>query len=352
VRNYVYGEENTVKFTKRHLGSISSCYATTYLERGGGGSFVFASDAYGPCLCFDCEEFVRETVWEAPGGTMSIVPIPQGRGDFLAIQKFNPGFDAAGAEIVFAHKGGDGWRVRTLFELPYVHRFDILERGGIRYLICCTLCTTKNSADDWRSPGKIYGAKFPEDLSEPIALAVIADGMSRNHGYCRVTRDTYSFAVTSCDQGVFEILPPESDGGKWSVRKILDGRISDIALCDIDGDGSKELAAIEPFHGAGFVIYRKVAGEYIPIYRYPEELPFCHVVWGGILRGNHVFLAGNRGGARGLYLLQWENGAIVARTIEQGFGPSNIAVHRGQDEDLVAVANHEAGEAAVFAVRA
>jgi len=339
-----------VKFTKRHLGTIPSCYATTYLEREDGGSFVFASDAYGPCFSFDCREFARETVWEAPGGTMSIVPIPQDGGDFLAIQKFNPGFDAAGAEVVLAHKGQDGWSVRTLFTLPYVHRFDILERGGIRYLLCCTLCTTKRSPEDWSSPGKLYAAKFPEDLSKPLALTVIADGMSRNHGYCRVVRDTYSFAITSCDQGAFEILPPEQEGGAWSVRKILDGRISDIALCDIDGDGSEELAAIEPFHGTEFVVYRKVAGDYTPIYRYPKELPFCHVVWGGTLRDKPVFLMGNRGGARGLYLLYWEEGTVVTKIIEQGLGPSNIAVHHGKEEDLVAVANHEAGEAALFAV--
>jgi hypothetical protein len=340
-----------MKFIKRHLGGIPSCYATSYIEHDRRGSFVFAPDAYGPCLSFDCESFSQGTIWEAPSGTMSIVPIPGGNGDFLAVQKFNPGFDAAEAELVYAHNDQGEWKVETLFKLPYLHRFDILERGGITYLICCTVCTTKSSIEDWSSPGKIYAARLPEDLSKPITLIAIADGMTRNHGYCRVVRDTFSFALTSCDQGAFEVMPPEHEGAVWSVRKILDGQISDIAICDIDEDGHEELAAIEPFHGADVVIYRMVGGTYTPIYRYPEPLPFCHVIWGGCLRGKPVFLVGNRDGERGLYILLWDNGKVVSGTIELGSGPSNISVHHGDLEDLIAVANHEAGEAAVFAIR-
>jgi len=345
-----------MEFIKRHLAELSSWYAVAYVgQPEESGAFVFAPDAYGPCFSFDCKAFDRETIWEAPGGTMSIVPIPGDKhGSFLAIQRFNPGFDAANAEIVYVYRTGNDWIVRTLLKLPYVHRFDILERAGIRYLLCCTLCTKKSAADDWSSPGKIYAARLPDafdKIESPISLSVIADGMYRNHGYCRRMKDGFDTAVTSCDQGVFEILPPEKESGNWSITKIFDRAASDVAFCDIDGDGEEEMATIEPFHGDIFVIYHRDAAGYRPIYEHPTKLPFCHVLWGGKLRNRPVFLVGNRGERKGLYLVRNDAGIFLEETIEEGSGPSNIVVLTGTSEDLIAVANHEVGEAAVFVVQ-
>jgi hypothetical protein len=70
---------------------------------------------------------------------MSIVPVPGREGEFLAVQGFYPGYDAAGTQVASARLIHDEWRVAPLFALPYLHRFDILERNGTRYLICCTL---------------------------------------------------------------------------------------------------------------------------------------------------------------------------------------------------------------------
>ena len=51
-------------------------------------------DAPGPCYAFDSQTYERETVWEEPGGTMAMVPLPGKNGDFLAVQRFFPGFQA------------------------------------------------------------------------------------------------------------------------------------------------------------------------------------------------------------------------------------------------------------------
>jgi hypothetical protein len=340
-----------MKITKQPLCDLPSCYAASHVERDGRVLLLLAPDAPGPCYAFDSVTFQRETVWREPGGTMSMVALPERNGDFLAVQRFNPGFQAQGAEIVWVRGGEKGWRTSTLCKLPYVHRFDVLERGSKKYLLCCTLCTTKNNLDDWSSPGGLYAVELPEDLTRPILLTKIAEGMPRNHGYWRVKNEDYTSALTSCDQGVFSVLPPAIHDGKWTVTKIFNKPVSDIALCDIDGGGIEEMAAIEPFHGNRFCIYKRQENGCSLIYQYPGNTDFLHVAWGGKLRGENVFIGGCRGGNKELFLLRWKDGKIVSEIIEAGAGPANISVVKGKDRDLILVANHESGEGAVFIVK-
>jgi hypothetical protein len=339
-----------MKITKHHLCDMPSCYAVSHVERNGRTLLLLAPDAPGPCYAFDSQTFKQETVWKEPGGTMSMVALPGANGDFLAVQRFNPGFQAQGAEIVWARRGEKGWQVSTLCKLPYVHRFDVLERGGKKYLLCCTLCTTKTNVNDWTSPGGLYAAELPENMG-PVSLTQIAGGMTRNHGYWRVKNKGYTSGLTLCDQGVFEVLPPVKRGGKWTITKALDKSVSDIALNDIDGDGVEELAAIEPFHGNRFCIYKRRENECSLLYEYPGDTDFLHVAWGGKLRGENVFIGGARGGNKELFLLRWQDGKIVSEIIEAGAGPANISVVNGKDRDLILAANHESGEGAVYLVR-
>jgi len=339
-----------MKITKKHLCDLPSCYAASSVELNGRILLLLAPDAPGPCYAFDSETFEKQTVREKPGGTMAMVPLPGGNGDFLAVQRFFPGFQAQDAEIVYVQNRGVKRVADTLFKLPYIHRFDILERGGVRYILCATLCTVKKNADDWSSPGALYAAELPVDMNRKIALEQIAGGLTRNHGFWHVNYREYTRALTSCDQGVYEVSPPAKRGGKWTVRKVLDKPISDIALCDIDGDGVDELAAIEPFHGTKFTIYSKTAEGFTPLYRYPGNTEFLHVVWGGKLRDEPAFIGGCRGGNKDLFLLRWKNGEIVNEIIDTGTGPSNVAVVNGKDGDFILAANHENGEGAVYII--
>ena len=340
-----------MKSTKQYLCDLPFCYAVSHVKIDGRTKILLAPDAYGPCYCIDSETFERETVWEGPGGTMSMIELPGTNGDFLAVQRFNPGFKGQDAEIIYVRRRNDSWQSEVLFKLPYVHRFDILERNGVAYIICCTVCTTKAGMDDWSSPGKIYAAELPADFSKPISLVVIADGMTRNHGYCRIENVGYASALTSCDQGVFAVSPPSKKGGTWEIQKILDKPVSDIAVCDIDGDGVEELAVIAPFHGNDFIVYRKTGDSYMPMYRYPGEFDFGHAVWGGKLRGEAAFIGGCREKDRELFLLRWENGAVYMETIEAGAGPSNVLVLPREDKDILVVANREMSKGALYLVQ-
>jgi len=343
-----------MKFTKRHLCRLPHCYAVTDIEIDGQKKYVFATDDDGPCYCIDGETFEVQTVWEGPGGTMSLIPLPGRNGDFLASQRFFPGFNAPDCEIVLLRYREGKWLSEPWLKMPYVHRFDILERGGARYLICCTLAESKKDENDWSKPGGLFVAELSPDFSAPEELRKIADGMTRNHGYCRLNHHDYSYALTSCDEGVFEVIPPENRGGEWSVRRILDKRVSDIAVCDIDGDGLLELATIEPFHGTDFVVYHQTESGYKEVYRYPDKMAFVHVVWGGELRGLPVFLGGCRAINKEMFMLSYENGEFATKIIETGFGPSNVKVIKDMDKDmsrdLILTANREAGECALFEI--
>lgn len=337
-----------MRFRRELSFGLPSCYAVGAVSVGGGLRLLFAPDGPGPCHALDPATGARETVWDGPGGTMGFVPVPGSGADFLAVQRFFPDYEAVEARIVRARRDAEAWRVEPWLDLPYVHRFDVLSRNGRRWLVCATLCGKKEYKEDWRYPGAVLAGEM-DGFDRPPALTPVLEGLTKHHGYCRFARDGGEAALVSSEEGVFEIVPPDAPGEPWKTRKILPRPVSDIAVCDIDGDGADELAAIEPFHGDTFTVYKLQNGRYETLYHAPEQL-FCHAIYGGKLRGERLFIAGNRGGDRELFLLRWRDGGIVREVIEAGGGPSNVFVLPGPDRDLLAVANRERGEAAVFSV--
>ena len=341
-----------MRFIKEKLCDVPACYAVSPIIRDERLFYAFASDDRGPCRLVDALSREAHTLWEEDGGTMSIVPLPGRNGEFLISQKFLPVFASLEAQIMRAYpEEGGGWRHALWLKLPYVHRFDLLHRGEQRYFLGCILSDTLAPAADFSVPGSLVASPIDSDFNPPDALKTIATGMTRNHGYWRIDRGAYSAALTACDEGIFYVEPPERAGGAWKVERILDVPASDIALCDIDGDGEEELAVIEPFHGNHFRVYKKLGHGYEQIYEYPREIAFTHVVWGGKLLGEPVFLGGCRSMDRDFFMLRWENGRIVEQMIETGAGPSNIAPFAWQGRQYILAANHGLGEVALFSVQ-
>ena len=268
-------------FRKTKLTDLPFCYTVSPGRVDGRDVVYFAAESDGPCHAFDIQTFAGQTVWEHPGGTMGIIPIPDEDGDILAIQGFYPGFDAENSRLVRVTRKDGSWENTRLFDLGYLHRFDLLERNGQQYLLCCTVCSAKDSVDDWSSPGRLMVAKWNGDSNGDYSLVQLGEGMTRNHGYCRIQKNGYSAAWVSSDQGLFEVSPPEVPGKDWSIERLWDRPVSDIALCDIDNDGVDEVAMIEPFHGDSFRIYKPTDGGFEPIYEYPSKLAFTHAIWGG-----------------------------------------------------------------------
>lgn len=352
-----------MQFTKQTLVSMNRCYSVAAMNVRGETKIFYATEGEGPCVAFSGPDLShQETVWEGPGGTMSMVPIPGTNGDFLAVQRFFRLFqwDEACLVRVCASDGG-GWNVNTLFTMPYLHRFDILRgKDGATHLIACTLAESKETREDWSKPGSVYVAPLSGDWGAPLELAVVKNDIFQNHGYCRVQTNGEDRALFAGREGVFMATPPENANGEWRLEHVLDVAASDMALADIDGDGELEIAVIEGFHGNTFRIYKKINGAYQPIYEHGDHSDFYHVVWGGSLAGRQAFIGGCRRGSQDLFTLHWENGRVVYTCVEAGVGPSNVAVlHAAPDNahitggrDIIIAANREIAEGAVYFVAA
>lgn len=340
-----------MKVVKKHLDEIYRAYAASSIEINGELNLLVASEEKGyPCYAYSGKNFNhRHTIWEDGGGCMSIIPIPNRENEFLAVRDFYLKESPSGARLVWGHLVDGEWVTETVIKLPYLHRFDIWNVDGEIYFIGATIADQKSSKDDWSHSGTIYYAKLPEVLTDGLELKVLKKGLFRNHGYIRHMVDGKPRGTFGCDQGVFEVIP--SKDGQWQVNHMMEGRISEVAWCDLDGDGQDELMTIEPFHGNSMKIYKLIDGNYTEIYIYPYEIDFSHTLVGTTLCGIPSFVGGVRRVDSELFYIQWVDGRCKETIIEKGAGPANVAVINLKDCDLIISANHTKNEAAVYTVK-
>ncbi len=268
--------------------------------------YIIASEGETQCVAFNADTLEKHVVWDQPGGTMNIIPVPGRKNEFIATQKFIPTFQAQESQIIHAKIDDNyNWTITPIMTIPYLHRFDLLLIEDKLHLIGGTLCTSKAFKDDWSDPGKIVIGKFHDDITQPFELKPIYEGITKNHGFCATTwNNKKTFFVTGVE-GAFIVYPPNKLDGKWEIEKIFNHEISDCAICDIDGDGKLEIATIEAFHGDKGKIYKEIDGEYKVIHEYDFE--FGHVVWGGKLAGEPAFIIAGRKRQNGdRYIHYWQ----------------------------------------------
>jgi len=342
-----------MRFEKIKLDTMERCYAAGVITAGGKSYAVFASESIGgPCYAYSGKDFShREIVWENSGGTMSIVQIPGRDGEFIAVQGFFPGFQSAGAKLVWGKHGAAGWKVKDFAALPYVHRFDLFTVEDEIYLFAAVLCGSKKDREDWSDPGKILVGKLPRTPEGGIEFFELYGNQTRNHGYCRARFNGKDAAYWSSDDGVFAAVPPQKKGGQWNITKLIDRPVSDIALCDLDGCGEDEIVSIEPFHGNRFVVNKKSGSGYEVVWRYPSEIDFAHTVVNCRLLGKPAVIGGVRRKGCELFVLRHESGrGFFTDLVEAGAGTSNAAVTNFDGRDVIIAANHTKNEAAIYLV--
>jgi hypothetical protein len=337
--------------TKTILARLDKCYATCAMEIGGALRYIVATEGAGPCVAFSDADHSMETVWEGPGGTMNIVPIPGIPDQFLATQDFVPTFQAKESKIVHVMYNDGSWSVKPLMTIPYLHRFDVCQVGDRRFLVGATLALYKEGREDWTKPGSVYVGELPDVLDGPFPIRPVIGGITKNHGFCKAAWKGRAAYLVAGVEGVWVLYIPDSPSGAWESERIIDHEVSDMAVCDIDGDGKLEIATIEPFHGSKGIIYKEIRGMLVPVLEHEYE--FGHVVWGGTLAGKPAFLIGGRKGGRELNCFVWNarEGAIERILIDDTGGASNIAVCHKADCDMILAANREIGEVALYEIR-
>lgn len=342
-----------MNIVKKHLDDVKRCYCASNINMDGENHILFASeDPEVVCEMFSGKDFEqKETVWTAPGGCMSIIPIPGKEHEFLAVQEFYLKVSPSLAKIVWGtYDKESGWSFQDVLSMPYIHRFDIYHADGVNYFIGATIATSKQDKNDWSVPGRIYVGVLPEDPSQGIELSILCDGLYRNHGYWHAKENGKDVGYFGSDQGIMRVTPPAIKGGEWTAKKIMNGEIGEIATIDIDNDGVDEIMTIEAFHGDAIKIYKLMDGSYQEVYRYDHKIDFAHTLVGAKLAGVNTFLAGVRREDAELFYVQYVDGAFVTTVIEQGVGPANLCVVNEADRDLIVAANHTKNEAAVYVV--
>lgn len=347
-----------MKAEKKVLEHLTKCYSVAPLNYKGKEHFLVAAEKEERCLLFDMDGKVVDTVWKGPGGTMSMVQVPGTDGQFLATHRFYSPNDSRESSIVIVTPvGPDDWQIRTLVKLPHIHRFDILKRNGIHYLLACTLKSGHEYKEDWSSPGKVYTAVLPQDLSSlsednPLEFEILKDNMLRNHGYYRVEEEGVETGLVSFEGGICQFIPPAVKGEPWEIRELLHTPSNDAVLVDLDEDGEKELAVLSPFHGDQISIYKKQAGSFQKVYEYEKPAEFTHAIYGGNLCGKPCLVVGHRQGERNLLLFTWnkETSNYQWEVLDGDCGPANVCHLMKDGDDLLISANRETDEISMYRI--
>ena len=343
-----------MKVNKKVIGNLTKCYSIAPLKYNDKNYFLVAAEKHDECFLFDLEGNKVDTVWEEPGGVMTMEQVPGSNGVFLATHKFYSPNDSKEAKIIIASPEDGKWNIRTLVDLPHIHRFDIIERNGVNYLIACALKSGHEFKEDWSMPGKVYYAVLPDDLSpynedNQLELKVIKDNMLRNHGYYRVEEDGITKSIISCTEGVFLFTPPENADAQWDIEMLIDEPTSDAVMVDLDGDGEKELISISEFHGKEIRIFKKCEGKYERVYTY-ENADFAHAIYGGTLLGEPAVIIGHRKGTRDLLLFTYDKSSkeYVVTKLDEDCGPANVFKFIRDGEEVLISTNREIDEIAMY----
>lgn len=349
-----------MNITKKVIGNLEKCYSLAPLTYKGKRHMLVAAEKVNQCRLYDLDGNLEEVIWEEPGGTMSMVQVPETDGQFLATHKFYSPNDSKEARIILASPSKNGWEVRTIAELPFVHRFDIISRNGVNYILACTLKSGHEYKEDWTNPGKIYVCPLPEDLTEIdeehlLEMKPIKEGMLKNHGYCKKVIDGIERAFVASNEGICCVTPPEDADGVWEIEQLIDEASSDMALADFDNDGQLEMLTISPFHGEKISIYKKQDGTWNKIYTYEKDAEFAHGIWGGELGGKQGVLIGHRKADRDLLFFSCtdnEKLTFEAELLDHNVGPANVLAYEHNKDQYILSANREINEIALYKVEA
>lgn len=345
-----------MKFAKKKIGELEKCYSIAPLQFHGQNCFLVAAEKQDPCFLFDEDGVYMETVWEGPGGVMTMVQLSGRDGEFLATRRFYSPNDSKEASLVYVrHEEEKGWVVRELTRLPFVHRFDILCTEDSCYLLACTLKSDHEYKDDWRFPGRLYVGELSGDLSRfgednPLPLKILKEGLLKNHGYTRCLQDGIQTGIVSCDNGIYQCIPPQKKGEEWKVTLLLETAGSDAVKMDLDGDGVDELFVFSPFHGDTVRVYHEADCGWETVYEHPEKLEMLHAIDSGIFGGKKCIVFGYRKQKRELMCLYYdrEEQRYKTEVIDEDCGPANVHVYYSGGEGRILAANREINEIALY----
>lgn len=332
-----------MRFTKIFSDHLDHGYAIMRMNERGRDFAVIASEEHQPCYAYDLNDnYRRIVIWPDIGGTMTMVHLP-GTLDFLATQRFYPGFNSATCRIVHAHFNGSDWDVSEVMQAPYIHRFDIIKHDFGYWYVGCSIANSKRDTDDWSDPGKVFVGRYDTQVDAIEDIRPLDLRITKNHGYRRESEHTS--LITGAD-GIFRLHYPTPDS-TWRIEKVAAEETSDLAAIDIDGDGHEEYLAIRGFHGDRLRLYDE---EFHTLDATDGGSPFGHALSAATLFGKALFIFGYRAGDQRLLTIEASDRRIKETTIESGVGPSNVLVYRKDGNNYLLSANRENSSVAIYSI--
>lgn len=335
-----------MKATKIISDSLDSCYAVGRITNDIYDFLIVASETENSCFSYDVNNnFEKSVVWETIGGTMSVVQIP-GTMDFLATQKFYPGFNSEECQIVYGKFNDGKWEINKLIDFPYLHRFDLIELESKEILfIGCTIANSKKFVEDWSDDGKIFIGEFDMKTAKIVNLEEIEIRLKKNHGYYSVKELGYS--LITAVEGVYKFHYPKNlSGNNWKLTKIFNEEISDIVQIDMNNDGELENFIIQGFHGDTFRILNEDFTE--ELYQHPHKTPFGHAIWAGNLLDQEIVLFGWREELANLIAYTFEDGKFEIHNIEKNVASSNCFAFEKNGRTYVFSANNGINNVGIY----
>ncbi|EHI74976.1 Uncharacterised protein [Streptococcus criceti] len=327
---------------------LQSSYSVTRLQHQDDDYLLVASEVEDACFAYDLNRsFERTVIWDEIGGTMSIIQIP-GTLDFLATQKFYPGFNAKSCQIVRGSFSEGCWTISKLADFPYLHRFDLIEQSdGSLLFVGCTIANSKSFVEDWSDKGKIIVGQFDEQNNQLTDLRTLPLRLCKNHGYYSVKEEGYSL-ITGVE-GIIKLTYPEySDTNDWRLDLLFGEETSDIVQIDLDSNGVKENVIIQAFHGDKLrVLNNDFTTE---IFHHPQKTPFGHSIWSGYFDGQPVFIFGWRSDQADLMLYRKVDDKIQMELIDSGASSSNCLAFEKNGKNYIFSANNGRHEVALYQI--
>ena len=340
-----------LRVEKRKIGELNKCYALTTLSYKGAEHILVAAEKNDPCYLYTAAGDYVGKVWDGPGGVMTMKQVPGTDGVFLTTQKFYSPNDSQEAYLAVVEPSGDEWQIRKVADLPFVHRFDIVEFYGEQYITLCTLKSDHQHKDDFSAAGKVYLAKLPADWAEyneqhQLQFEVVADDLHHNHGYSTYQKDGRTQLVISADEGVF--LFDRQKDGKFKVERLIREAISDAVLVDFRKDGNPTLCTIGAFHGEKIRFYDQVDGKYQLSYTHAKAIDFLHGITTASISGVPYFFVGARKDERDLLAFSLVNGKYEYQEIDSGAGAANLLFVEHAGKSTLWATNREVDEIAAY----
>jgi hypothetical protein len=332
-------------------------YPLATITLNGEQCVVASTEDHGPILLARPPFHQAREMVNGPGGCMALMEDSDRPGELFAIMGCFLGYKFQTGAVYHIRPDGPGqrdrWSASRILDLPFAHRLAFVARGGARWLLAASLAADKRDPADWSQPGSLTASRVPRRAGETWEFAPILQGIHRHHGMLVASFMGRPSILVSGTEGLFA-ADLSNDGAGWAFERVMQSEVSEIALLDIDGDGTEELVTIEPFHGNTVRVYRQEARSWRKAWE--GGLEFGHCLWAGTFSGTPSILASNRAGSRDLLLFQWDRRARGTGSladperivVDAGAGAANMIVLRHEGSDLIFSTNQAAGEVVCF----